>query len=121
MEQRGPDVVVSLSGASFVARGCHSGNWFHGRIHPGFVLYTVSSVFDCSYYGYGSNDPFPAIREQIDPSLTVTFQGSTQVAMTPGNLSGALNGAITASSPDQSRFPQPVSCQSGSHQLVLQR
>jgi hypothetical protein len=79
----------------------------------------VYSVFDCYYYG--SNDPFPAIHEQIDPSLTVTVQEATQTAMTPGNLSGALNDVIAATLPDRSRLPQPVSCQSGSHQFVLQR
>ena len=114
--QNGALIDVLLQGATFVVeRG--KGNRFSGRVEPGRVSFTIQ-YGDFYYYKI-----WPDIIEEINPSLYFGVYGSVNAAVTPGNISGALNGEFSTVTSDPRRsFPAPNQrCHSAVHQLVLQQ
>jgi hypothetical protein len=115
--QTGSLLDVALSGATFVVDASSKGDGFRGRIEPGRVVFTMD-YGDFYYYR-----TWPDVIEEIDPSLYFGVYGSVAAAVTPANVSGALNGAFFTVAGDPRRtFPAPNRfCRSTVHQLVLQR
>jgi hypothetical protein len=115
--QSGPLLDVALSGATFVVDASSKGDGFRGRIEPGRAVFTID-YGDFYYYRI-----WPDVVEEIDPSLYFYVYGSVMAAVTPGNVSGALNGTLFTVTGDPRRTnPAPNrSCTSAVHQLVLQR
>jgi hypothetical protein len=115
--QHGPLLDVSLAGATFVVDSSGKGDGFRGRIEPGRVVFTID-YGDFYYYHTG-----PDIIEEINPSLWLGVSGTVTAAVTPANISGALNGLFfTVIADPRHSFPSPNRfCNSTVHQLVLQR
>ncbi len=115
--QAGPLLDVSLSGGSFVVDANGIGDGFQGRIEPGRVLFTLD-YGDFDYYRI-----WPDIVEEINPSLYLAMWGAVSAAVTPGNLSGNMNGTFfTVIRDPRNSTPSPnSSCNSALHQFVFQR
>ena len=115
VRQTGPVLDVSLTGSTFLIDASGKGDRFRGRIEPGRVLFTLLGDY---YYRV-----WPDILEEIRPSLYFGAYGFASAAVSPGNISGDLNGTFFTMETDPRRtFPMPSrSCYSGAHQLVLQR
>ena len=115
--QTGSQLDVSLSGATFVVDRSGEGDGFRGLIEPGRVVFAID-YGDFYYYR-----TWPDIIEEIDSSLYFGAYGSVSAAVTPGNVSGDLNGTLfTVISDPRTSFPAPSRfCNARSHQFVLQR
>lgn len=115
--QAGPLLDVSLTGGNFVVDAAGKGDGFQGRIEPTRVVFTIN-YGDFDYYRI-----WPDIVEELNPSLYLGVWGGVSAAVTPGNLSGNLNGTFfTVIRDPRSSNPAPNStCNSALHQFVLQR
>lgn len=120
--QMGPQVEVTLTGATFALNEAGKGNRFRGRVEPGQVVFTLNpyhpSFYYYSYGGYGD------VVEQIAPSSYLVINGVVAATIAPSRLGGSLDGSIIHTSDPRHR-PRPtaptVECSSTSHQFVLSR
>ena len=116
VDQNGPLLRASLSGASFVVSG-QRGNSFGGRVEPSRVLFTLVGGEYYRYYGiYGD------LVEQLDESTYFAIAGFATVMGTSDVLDGQLNGELLILDRDPRRFPAPTKqCRSSQHRFRVSR
>jgi hypothetical protein len=115
VDQNGPLLRATLSGASFVLVG-QRGNSFGGRVEPSRVLFTLAGLDYYYYYIYGD------LVEQLDESTYVAIGGGATLTGTSDVLDGQLNGTFYILDRDPRRFPRPKQqCRSGQHRFRLSR
>jgi hypothetical protein len=115
VDQNGPLLRATLSGASFVLSG-QRGNNFGGRVEPSRVLFTLAGVNYYYYYYYGD------LIEQLDESTYLAIGGGATLTGTSDVLDGQLNGAFSILDRDPRRFPPPKQqCRSSQHRFRLSR
>ena len=116
VSQFGPELVVRLSGATFVSGGGDAGSRFRGRVDPNQVVLTLRP-FDPYYYYY-----FPDVVEQLTDSWQLVVSGTATLTGAPAGLSGILDGAIFLIEGDIRRRPVPKdTCRSANHRITLSR
>jgi len=120
LTQVGPQVDVSVTGATFALNRNGRGNRFRGRVEPGQVVFTLAP-YDGYYYFYGY---YADLAEQLTTSLYLVVSGSVATSITTSRLEGRLNGSFLTFARDLRRSPLPapaVECRSANHQFDLFR
>jgi hypothetical protein len=111
--QRGPELQVVLSGATFPVFGGTAHDSFGGRIEPGRVLFSL----------VWPDGDWPIVLEQLSTSTVLAFDGTVVATGPVDRLSGMLDGSIQVSEGD-STYPYSRHigwCYSARHQFVLSR
>ena len=104
VQQDGAKLSVTLSGASFHARG-----GFGGRVEPGGV------VFDFTWY----DGEYPYIVEQVSQSRLLIVGGRVVVTGSADRLAGMFTGVFYET---EAIWSEPIAlCYSTNHQFVLSR
>ena len=84
----GPKVYVSLTGATFAARG-QSGNSFRGELTPGHAVFTL---LDVGWYLWEAW--WPDLVEQLPDSMYFVVDGTAVTNVSSTGLSGTLDGDL---------------------------
>jgi carboxypeptidase family protein len=119
--QLGPQVDVTLTGATFLLNSAGKGNRFGGRIEPGQVVFTLDPYHPSFYYyaygGYGD------IVDQLGPTSYLVINGLVATPVSPSRLNGALDGSFVWSSrqPASRAGGAFAECASANHQFVMSR
>ena len=117
LTQVGPQVTVTLTGASFALSRRGGGDHFTGRIEPTQLVFSLSQ-FDGYYYGSYGDVFYPNIIEEVTGTNYLAIWGRVVAVGTSGSFSGALDGAfelyraILEPRGTRSGRPLPVSRQS---------
>jgi hypothetical protein len=117
VDQNGPLLRATLSGASFVLSG-QLGNNFGGRVEPSRVLFTLAGA-DYYFFYYRI---YGDLIEQLDESTYLAIGGGATLTGTSEVLDGQLSGAFSILDRDPRRFPAPTKvCRSTQHRFRLSR
>lgn len=115
VEQDGPSLTVTLSGAQFLAESGRTLNRFKGVLEPDRAVFTLAApAVDFYYYHYGGPDVF----EILSPGRNYVMQGTAVVPM-PDRLDGTMSGTIRFLT--SSRFATASACSADDHRFVFAR
>lgn len=89
VEQNGPSLTVSLSGAAFVSNRGATQNRFTGQMQ---ALDAIFSMRDNYFYYYPYPGYYPDIYEEVSKEVFVGISGRAQAKVTAAGLSGRLAG-----------------------------
>jgi Bacterial Ig-like domain (group 2) len=114
IEQAGPSVTVTLSGAQFRDTPKGRQNRFGGIVQPGRIIFRIASASD--YYLGDISD----VVEQLPASTLqyLTIVGDVTVTGSHERRSGLLNGVITTL---DSRLVRTSTCRAENHRFELRR
>jgi Carboxypeptidase regulatory-like domain len=93
LTQVGPQVTVTLTGASFAVSRRGGGDHFTGRIEPTQLVFSLPQ-FDGYYYGSYGDAYYPNIIEEVAGPNYLAIWGNVAAVGTSGSFSGALDGAF---------------------------
>jgi hypothetical protein len=119
VRQDGPELAVTLSGATFLANrdaaGRHVG--VRGRVEPGRVVFSFPG---------GDGNELPYVLEQLPTSRSFFVVGNVVATGSANRFAGTLGGAFVVYDgilgPNDITSRQAIaSCSSASHQFVLSR
>lgn len=115
VEQDGPSLTVTLSGAHFLSERGRTHNRFKGVLEPDRAVFTLGApaVDFYSYYDTG-----PDVFEILSPGRNYVMQGSAVVPM-PDRLTGTLSGTIRFLT--SSRSTTASACSAADHRFVFAR
>ena len=114
VEQSGPSLTVTLSGAQFLVESGRTLNRFKGLLEPDRAVFTLASPTDFYYYYFYTPDLF----EVLAPGRNYVVDGTVVTPVTPNRLSGPLSGSIRVLS---SRVSTSSVCKATDHGFVLER
>lgn len=123
LTQVGPQVTVTLTGASFAISRRGGGDHFTGRIEPTQLVFSLSQ-FDGYYYGSYGDAYYPNIIEEVTGPNYLAIWGKVAAVGTSGSFSGALDGAFELYSFDpRTRGNQnpAARCRSAANRFQLSR
>jgi hypothetical protein len=123
LTQVGPQVNVTLTGASFAISRRGGGDHFTGRIEPTQLVFSLPQ-FDGYYYGSYGDAYYPNIIEEVAGPNYLAIWGKVAAVGTSGSFSGALDGAFELYSFDpRTRGNQSPAarCRSGANRFQLSR
>jgi hypothetical protein len=123
LTQVGPQVTVTLTGASFAISRRGSGDHFTGRLEPTQLVFSLPR-FDSYYYSSYGDPYYPNIIEEVTGPNYLAIWGNVAAAGTSGSFSGALDGAFELYSFDPRTKPNQnpaARCRSGANRFQLSR
>ena len=123
LTQVGPQVNVTLTGASFAISRRGGGDHFTGRIEPTQLVFSLPQL-DSYYYGSYGDPYYPNIIEEVTGPNYLAIWGNVAAVGTSGSFSGALDGAFEIYSFDPRARPSQnpaARCRSGANRFHLSR
>ena len=110
VEQSGPALTVTLSGAQFGVERGQTLNRFTGRLESDRAVFNISKSL--YYYYYYT----PELLEILAPNRTYTLEGTVVTSVVPSGLNGTMSGAIRVVGP-----PAGTAVCLGDHGFVFRR
>lgn len=111
VEQSGPGLTVTLSGAQFRVERGETLNRFKGQLEVDRAVFALSKDF--YYYYYYTPDVF----EILAPDRGYWLEGTVVAAAVATGFSGTLSGTIRV----EGGFPNSAACKAPNHGFVLAR